>query len=177
VQEALGQLEPLPRRMSILHSDGFLILDDAANHPDSVSALFEVVEQLPIRRAHALFAIRGQRGPKINRRTAEALAIWARRRPLDTLILTRSADVVSERDRVEPAEMEAFRDVLRKAGINFRTIGALEEAIPAVLERVGEGDLVLLLGAQGMDAGPEMALRWIRENRDMARPGGASDQG
>jgi UDP-N-acetylmuramoyl-L-alanyl-D-glutamate--2,6-diaminopimelate ligase len=173
VQEALGQLEPLARRMSILHSDGFLLLDDAANHPDSVSALFEVVEQLPIRRAHALFAVRGQRGPRINRRTAEALAIWANRRPLDTLVLTRSADVVSERDHVEPAELEAFRGVLRKAGIEFRVIDTLEEAVPAVLDRVGEGDLVLLLGAQGMDAGPEKALRWIRENRLDAAPGAA----
>jgi UDP-N-acetylmuramoyl-L-alanyl-D-glutamate--2,6-diaminopimelate ligase len=171
IPEALAGLAPLPRRMSIVHTDGALILDDAANHPDSVSALFEVVEQLPVRRAHALFAIRGRRGTKINRRTAEALAIWADRRPLDTLILTRSEDAVDELNRVQEEESDAFRSVLQKAGIPFEEIATLDDAVPAILERAREGDIVLLLGTQGMDGGFDRAKRWLDRNPHWPAPG------
>jgi UDP-N-acetylmuramoyl-L-alanyl-D-glutamate--2,6-diaminopimelate ligase len=162
IPAALADFPPLKRRMEIIDLGRFLVMDDAASHPDSVSALFEVVEQLPVRRVFAVFAIRGQRGVKINRRTAEALAIWAGRRPLDRLILTRSVDAVDELNRVEEREREAFRSSLRRAGIPFEEIDALGDAIPAALDSAGEGDLVLLLGTQGMDEGGEHLRAWLR---------------
>jgi UDP-N-acetylmuramoyl-L-alanyl-D-glutamate--2,6-diaminopimelate ligase len=151
------------------------VLDDAANHPDAISALFEVVEQLPVERAHAIFAIRGNRGPQINRRTAEALAIWSRRRPLDTLILTRSEDVVGEWERVRDEERTAFRGALRRAGIAFQEVGTLAEAVESVMARVEPGDLVLTLGTQGMDGAPERLREWLERRSGIPAGPGARD--
>jgi UDP-N-acetylmuramoyl-L-alanyl-D-glutamate--2,6-diaminopimelate ligase len=164
IQEALAATTPLKRRMQLIDFGGFWVMDDGASHPDSVSALFEVVEKLPVNRVHAVFAIRGSRGTKINRRNAEALAIWASRRPLDHLVLTRSEDAVDDLNRVEPEERDAFRSSLRRAGIDFEEAVTLDGALGSVLDRVGTGDLVLLLGTQGMDEGADR-LRHLLSSR------------
>jgi UDP-N-acetylmuramoyl-L-alanyl-D-glutamate--2,6-diaminopimelate ligase len=156
VRAALGAIEPPRRRMQIIHDRGFTVLDDTVGHPDSVSAVIEVAEQLPHRRLHIVFAIRGQRGETVNRQTAEALAIWAQRVGPSTLVVTHATDAADERNRVAPGERDAFVEPLRDNGIEFREFERLHDAIDLALQRVQDGDLLLLLGAQGMDAGAEM---------------------
>jgi len=169
IQKALADAQPLRRRMELIDFGSFWVLDDGASHPDSVSALFEVLEEFPADRVQAVFAIRGQRGARINRRNAEALAIWAHRRPLDRLILTRSEDAVNDLDRVEAEERDAFGSSLRRAGIVFEEAATLDSALAAVLEQVQAGDLVLLLGTQGMDEGAERLRRLLRRGETKVR--------
>jgi UDP-N-acetylmuramoyl-L-alanyl-D-glutamate--2,6-diaminopimelate ligase len=158
---ALAAFPPARRRVEVIHDGRFRVLDDTVGHPDSVSAIFEVVAALAAERLHVAFVVRGQRGPDINHGLGEALAIWAEKHPPGTLVVTRSADAADARNRVTDEEQEAFVAPLRAAGIAFQTHETLDAAVPAVLERAGEGDLVLLLGAQGMDGGAERALRWL----------------
>jgi UDP-N-acetylmuramoyl-L-alanyl-D-glutamate--2,6-diaminopimelate ligase len=164
IQQALATIEPPRRRMEIIHEGRFTVLDDTVGHPDSITAVFEVAEQLPHRRLHVVFVIRGQRGEMVNRQAADALAIWAERVPVSTLVVTRSADAADERNRVSPEEREAFLGGLREGGVEFRETEELRDAIDATLDRVGEGDLLLLLGAQGMDAGAGMVWDWMRNH-------------
>lgn len=161
VESALRGFPPPRRRMEVLPCGRFTVLDDTVGHPDSVSALFEVVERLSPPRVHAVFSIRGQRGARINRRIAESLAIWMEKQPVHTLVVTRSVDAADERNRVEGTEREAFLEPLRRAGVRFEEHDALSDAIPVALDRAGEGDLVLLLGAQGMDDGAERVRHWL----------------
>ncbi|HEV2129523.1 MAG TPA: Mur ligase family protein [Longimicrobiaceae bacterium] len=168
VQRALGAFPPPRRRMEILHRGRFTVLDDTVGHPDSISAVFEVAEQLPHRGIHAVVVVRGQRGEEINQRSASAIAIWTERVPLVSLIVTRSREAADERNRVEPAEHAAFTGRLRQDGCHFEEHERLEDAVRAVLERAGEGDLVLLLGAQGMDAGARIVRRWLEEHGEAA---------
>ena len=160
----LAGLEPARRRMEVLYRGRFLVIDDTVGHPDSVSALFEVVEKLRPRRVHAAFAVRGQRGGRINRQNGLALATWAAKLPLGSLVLTRSADATDERNRVEDNEYHSFVRPLRDAGIEYGERERLEEAVPEALAAAGEGDIVLLLGAQGMDRGMEIARGWLAEH-------------
>lgn len=161
VREALATFPAPWRRMQILHRGRFTVLDDTVGHPDSISALFEVVEGLDARRVHAAYAARGQRGARINRQNAEAFVAWSDRVPLATLALTRSEDIADPRNRVEDEELEAVREPLREHGLEFEEYDRVEAAVRRVLERAGDGDLVLLLGAQGMDGGQEVALEWL----------------
>src|SRR5690606_16123933 len=121
----------------------------------------------------AVWAVRGQRGSRINRYNAEALAIWGRRVPLATLVVTRSEDTADERNRVSDEEYDAFLRPLRRAGVTFEESAALAPAVQETLARAGAGDLVLLLGAQGMDGGAAIAQAWIREH---VRPAPADDK-
>jgi UDP-N-acetylmuramoyl-L-alanyl-D-glutamate--2,6-diaminopimelate ligase len=161
VQSALARMEAPRRRMEVIHRGRFTVLDDTVGHPDSISAVFEVAGHLTERRVHIVFAIRGQRGLPVNQGDAEALAIWAEQTPIATLHVTRSDDTADERNRVAPEEREAFVGELRERGLPFREFGRLDEAVAAALERIEEGDLLLLLGAQGMDAGAHMVRRSI----------------
>lgn len=165
VQAALETMPSPPRRMQVLHHGRFTVIDDTVGHPDSITAVYEVAEALPHRRLHVVFVIRGQRGTEINRRDAGALAIWTERVPTATLIVSPSTDAADERNRVEPEERAAFTGGLHGAGTPFEERDLVEDAVTRVLDRAGEGDLVLLLGAQGMDVGAEIVARWLESNR------------
>lgn len=164
VQAALAEMRPPRRRLQVLQRRGPVIIDDTVGHPDSITGVFEVAQRVPHRRLYVVFCIRGQRGPVINQRDAEALAIWSRQVPIHSLITTSAEDTADERNRVEADERDAFLSVVNSAGMRHTHMQRLEDAIEGVLDDAGEDDLILLLGAQGMDAGAELLQRRLRES-------------
>lgn len=164
IRRALETFPPPRRRVEMIHHGRFTILDDTVGHPDSVNALFEAVEALRPARLHVAFAVRGTRGPEINHHTAEALTVWLTRFPSGSLVVTRSEDEADARNRVTDEENEAFLTPIREADIPFEERNSLREAVESVLAMAEEGDLVLLLGAQGMDAGAAIARDWLERN-------------
>lgn len=165
IRSALARVPRQPRRLEVVHNEDFMVLDDTVGHPDSISALFQVVQRLAPRAVHIVLAVRGQRGEEVNRHTAEALGIWTRRVPLGELVVTRSEEAADERNRVEDAEARAVEEALKGMGVSFKTRSRLKEAVEDVVSAGRVGDLVLLLGAQGMDGGQEVARRWLAERR------------
>jgi UDP-N-acetylmuramoyl-L-alanyl-D-glutamate--2,6-diaminopimelate ligase len=159
VRTALAALEPPRRRMQVLRRAGPAIIDDTVGHPDSITSVFEVAQRVPHRRLHIVFCIRGQRGALINERDAEALVIWSRVVPVHTLITTTAADTADERNTVAPAERAAFLRVIERTRLRHTHCDRLEDAVAAAARNADEQDLVLLLGAQGMDAGAALAAR------------------
>jgi len=164
--EVLSHFPPPKRRMQIVHRGRYTVLDDTVGHPDSISALFEVVEKLGPRRVHAAYVVRGRRGPEINRRLAEALVVWRDRVPLDTLVVTCSQEAADALNSVEPDEYRAFVRPLKDARVPFRERERLDDAVHEVLEQAGREDLVLLLGAQGMDQGQDILRAWLAERAE-----------
>jgi UDP-N-acetylmuramoyl-L-alanyl-D-glutamate--2,6-diaminopimelate ligase len=167
VARALAAFAPPRRRLQLVHRGRFTLLDDTVGHPESFSAFFQVVAELGHPAVHLVVAVRGQRGEPINRENAETLGIWARRLGVRTLVITRSADVADPLNQVDDPEYHAFLEPLRKHGVRLLEVAALEQAVRTVLERAADGDLVALLGAQGMDRGQEFALAWLRERGEI----------
>lgn len=157
VRDALREMPAPKRRMELLRVGSITVLDDTVGHPDSLSMVFEVLPALAMKRLHMVFGIRGSRGRRINRRLGETLAVWADATPLDTLVVTTCDDTADERNRVTPAERAAFVSALDAAGIRHQIEPLCEAAIGAVMRRASAGDLVMLLGAQGMDRAAELA--------------------
>lgn len=166
VRTGLASIQPPPRRLQVTRLGGFQLLDDTATHPESLSVAFEVIETIPHRRLHLITAIRGGRGTELNRRYGETLGIWARRNRISTLIATDSEEIVEEADRVRSAERYAFIDALRAAGVEAEHVMRLDTAVQSALDAVSEGDLLVLLGAQGMHAGAALARDRV-EGRDV----------
>jgi UDP-N-acetylmuramoyl-L-alanyl-D-glutamate--2,6-diaminopimelate ligase len=166
VVAALERHEPPPRRLQLVRATDPAIIDDTVGHPDSVTGVFEVVASVPRRRLNVAFCIRGQRGPTINARDAEALAIWGRKVGIDELHVTSAEDTADERNTVTDEERVVFLQVLQESGLPHRHHPRLADAIGAVMAASGRRDVVLLLGAQGMDAGAALALQWLDQ-----RPG------
>lgn len=155
-RDVLKVLRPLRRRMEHYGIAGRSILDDTAAHADSLRATFEVASQLPHESLAVVYALRGSRGAEINRQNARALADLTAIHGADTVIVTASADASHEKDRAEPAEIDATRHELASRGVRIRWHDTLHAALRDVMHRTRPGDLVLLIGAQGMDEGRTM---------------------
>ena len=153
---ALAGVEPMHRRMHILYEDGPVVLDDTVGNPESIRAVFEAIRAIPHHDLRVAYAIRGSRGTEVNERNAEALA-REMSAIVATLIVTASEDHASERDRVEDDERDIVLRTLEARGVPFTFEPTLERAVVRTLEGAGRGDLVALLGAQGMDQGGEIA--------------------
>ena len=156
VRDVLGHLAPLRRRMERYQVKGREILDDTAAHPESFRATFETVDLISHSRAAAVYAIRGSRGVDINRRNALALADLSILHSIDPLIVTASDDVAGPHDRVSEDEREAALDAIACRGQQYVFEPELDPALRMAMEATAPGDLVLLLGAQGMDRGRDL---------------------
>ena len=155
---ALAGVEPMHRRMHIFYEDGPVVLDDTVGNPESIRAVFEAIRSIPHHNLRVAYAIRGSRGTEVNERNADALAREVGSM-IATLVVTASDDHASERDRVEDDERAIVLRTLEERGVQFEYEPTLQRAIERVLDGAGRGDLVALLGAQGMDKGAEIAKK------------------
>ena len=156
VSRVLRDLAPMRRRMERYEAAGRTILDDTAAHPESLQATFEVAAMLQRKRMAVVYAVRGTRGTEINRRNADALAALAASAGTAALFVTAAADVAGPQDRVLPEEAEAARDALAARHCGFEWHDDLRSALDAALAATAPGDLIVLVGAQGMNAGRGM---------------------
>ena len=161
IAHALAELEPPRRRMEILRPGPVTLLDDTVGHPDSITGVFEVAEVVPHDRMFVVYAIRGRRGTEVNRRDAEAVAIWTRRSPVERIAVTSASDATDDANAVQPEERDAFLAGLADADAPFTYHERLEDAVADIVPLGHPSDLVLLLGAQGMNRGAELALRQL----------------
>jgi UDP-N-acetylmuramoyl-L-alanyl-D-glutamate--2,6-diaminopimelate ligase len=167
-RRTLAQLTPLPRRMERFSVSGRTVLDDSAVHPHSIQSALEVAELLPRNRLLAVCAVRGGRGVDINRRNALMLADLVELHEVAGLILTPAADVVNEPNEVSAAEADAVRAVFEQRALSIIWRDTLGSALETALQRSVPGDLLLLLGAQGMDPGASLLRQLTGEERERA---------
>jgi UDP-N-acetylmuramoyl-L-alanyl-D-glutamate--2,6-diaminopimelate ligase len=158
VTESAAEQAPIRRRMEVVRHSSPIVLDDTVGNPRALEAVFESIRAIPHGGLRIAFGVRGSRGPGINRRLAVTLArsLKASGRPA-RLVVTASEDAAGPRDRVRPEEREAVLGALREGGVAFSYEATLAEAVRRILEASSDEDLVLLLGAQGMDRAAEIA--------------------
>lgn len=152
VTEALAAFKGVERRMKVHYLDEFVLIDDTALNPGSIDAVFNAIQTFDYRHLIVVNAIRGQRGRAINDANASCLAQWQRKLPF-ALVVTAANDHVSWPDIVTTEEERTFREVLVNSQAEHLYEATLTEAISAALKQVCPGDMIVLLGAQGMDNG------------------------
>lgn len=158
-RNALARLEPLRRRMERYTIAGRAVLDDTAGHPESFAATFEVADLLPADRIAVAYALRGSRGADINRRNALSLAEHVQALGAHRTIVTEAADTAGRLDRVTDDEREAARAAFRERGLEPAWHETMEGAMKDAARHTRPGDLIVLAGAQGMNAGREALER------------------
>lgn len=171
ITQALRSFRGVDRRMQVFRADALTIVDDTALNPASINAVLATVrETLGSRRVIIVYAIRGGRGPEINRRNALALASWLGRFPGSHLIAASSAGDVGPGDVVTPDEEDAFHATLRLYGVRFTHFAALPPAIAAALDLARPDGILVLLGAQGMDNGSKIAFGLLDAQKHALAP-------
>ncbi|MBM7567482.1 Mur ligase family protein [Paenibacillus sacheonensis] len=158
IQETLRTFGGVERRFEFIHEDAFTIIDDHFANPGNIDVTLETLRYMDYENFHLVYAIRGARGPIINRENAESIVKWLNRLEKRELIATRSQSHVNNHNTVSDEEVDVFLDVMNEAGIEVKLYSELPEAIATALSQAQRGDLILLAGCQGMDPGAEIAL-------------------
>ena len=148
--DGVKSYKALNRRFAKLN-DKPLIYDDFAHNPDGIKAtISETIKLLPQNRTlYVVCSIRGSRGVEINKLNVEAIV-----ESMDDnieLILSSSNDVVNNLNFVEDDEREVFFNTLNENNVDFIHYDNLEDCLRETYQKADENDIILLIGAQGMD--------------------------
>ena len=127
-----------------------VIIDDFAHNPSGIHLTIENGAKLG-EHLYVIDAIRGSRGDDINEEIAESLVEVLANRENYSLILTTSTDVVNHLNTVTDSELKVFTNVLKENSISYELYDTLEESLISTFNHANESDVILLLGAQGMD--------------------------
>jgi UDP-N-acetylmuramoyl-L-alanyl-D-glutamate--2,6-diaminopimelate ligase len=166
IHRALAGFMGVRRRMQTVYQGEFLVIDDFSHNPGSYEAVFETVQTMSYNNLYIVNAIRGGRGTAINRANGDIVANWANLLHADEIIITGSYDSVDEPDLVSEAERQAFMNEIVKTDAAATYFKDLDPALEYAVSKAGRGDIILLLGAQGMDGGQEIMLKKIRRRYD-----------
>ena len=150
IAQGVKNYKALNRRFAKLNNEP-LIYDDFAHNPDGIKAtISETLKLLPENhKLHVVCAIRGSRGVEINQLNVEAL-VESMNDDIE-LYLSSSNDVVNELNFVEDSEREVFFNTLNKNNIKFTHFDNLKDCLRDVYQNADKKDIILLIGAQGMD--------------------------
>ncbi len=148
--DGVKSYKALNRRFAKLNDEP-LIYDDFAHNPDGIKAtISETIKLLPPNQTlYVVCAIRGSRGVEINQLNVEALVESVGDNM--ELILSSSNDVVNDLNFVEQEEREVFFNTLKQNDIDFIHYDNLKECLSETYKKAGKNDIILLIGAQGMD--------------------------
>ena len=170
IVDGVKTYRPLARRFTRLYDEP-IVIDDFAHNPDgiknTVRAAYDLAEDLNKGDLYIACAIRGSRGETLNGLNSESLAqvIKELRHRNDDLIekdadvkkrevyltLSSSADLVDHLNYVEDFEKDIFFTNLDAERIKYNHFEKLYDALTYVMETANKDDVVLLIGAQGMD--------------------------
>ncbi|MCC7554487.1 MAG: UDP-N-acetylmuramyl peptide synthase [Methanobacteriaceae archaeon] len=155
ITSSIKNYKSLSRRFTKLNEKP-LIIDDFAHNPEGIKATISETAKLTPENSkfHVICSIRGSRGEELNKLNAEALvdSIGSDH----NLILTSSCDVVDKLNYVEENERNIFLNVLTSNNINFKYYDRLFDALNETYLYSSKDDVILLIGAQGMDSAEKL---------------------
>ncbi|SFT27418.1 Mur ligase family protein [Paenibacillus sp. BC26] len=163
IQETLRTFGGVERRFEFIHEDEFIMIDDHFANPGNIDVTLETLRYMDYEQCHFVYAIRGNRGPIINRENAEAIVKWMNRLEMNEIIATRSQSHVNKNNTVSDEEADVFMEVMAEANIDVKLYRELPDAISYALSKAERGDVILLAGCQGMDPGAEIALKLLSD--------------
>jgi UDP-N-acetylmuramate--alanine ligase/UDP-N-acetylmuramoyl-L-alanyl-D-glutamate--2,6-diaminopimelate ligase len=155
IVDGVRTYKALNRRFAKL-CDEPVIYDDFAHNPDGIKAtIAETIKLLsPNQKLHVVCAIRGSRGIEINQLNVEAL-VESMNDDIE-LYLSSSKDVVNELNFVTEEEKDVFFNTLKENDIEFTHFDNLKDCLSEVYQKADKKDIILLIGAQGMDPAEEL---------------------
>jgi len=163
IQETLRNFAGVERRFEFIFEDDIKIIDDHFANAGNINVTLGTLKYMTYEKLHIVYAIRGNRGPTVNRENAETIVSWAGKLGIKKIIATKSISHVTEKDTVSDEEQQVFEEVMANANIKVNLIEELPDAIAEAIGNATAGDLVLLAGCQGMDYGAEIALHQLEK--------------
>ncbi|AKL94310.1 UDP-N-acetylmuramoyl-L-alanyl-D-glutamate--2,6-diaminopimelate ligase MurE [Clostridium aceticum] len=160
--KALRKVTSIPRRMEVIYRGEYTVIDDFCHNPASYETVFESVQSMQYKNLHIINAIRGNRGLEINYEIAEVIKQWHAILKIKSMIITSSSDYTKHLDVVSKKERDIYIETLSRENISFQYEDKLRASVKKALFMLETGDILLLLGAQGMDYGAETFTNMIQ---------------
>jgi UDP-N-acetylmuramoyl-L-alanyl-D-glutamate--2,6-diaminopimelate ligase len=162
IQDTLKNFKGVERRFEFIYEKDFKIIDDHFANPGNINVTMQTIQFMDFNKLHLLYAIRGQRGPDINRENAEALAKWLHDLNINEISATKSISHTTDKDKVTDEEVQAFISVMEKENIKINLFDELPDATKQVVDDAKDEDVVLLAGCQGMDLAKNIVLTQVK---------------
>jgi len=166
IQKTLSTFSGVERRFQFIFEEDIKIIDDHFANSGNIDVTLETLKYMDYEKLHIVYAIRGERGPTVNRENAETIVKWASKLGLSEITATKSISHVTTKDRVTDEELQAFQDVMDEANIKVNLYDELPDSISHAISNAETGDLILLAGCQGMDFGADIALKQLAVRKD-----------
>lgn len=163
IQQSLLEFRGVERRFELIFEGDFKIFDDHFANAGNIDVTLGTLEKMDYRKFILIYAIRGARGPIVNRENAQAIARWAKKLKFDTVFATKSRSHTTEKDWVTDQETEILREVLSQQEIKLIVFDEIRDACEKALEQIQKGDVILLAGCQGMDYGASIMLQSLHQ--------------
>ncbi|WP_202711361.1 Mur ligase family protein [Sporosalibacterium faouarense] len=156
IKKSLLEFKGVSRRLEKIYENEFLVLDDFSHNPASYEAVFEAIQGMEYNSIILVNAIRGSRGIEINEENANVIAEWTNVLGVKKVILSLSNDFVKEKDRVTKEEVMIYKQIFNSAKLDYHIEENLKNSISRAVSITDRDDIILLLGAQGMNKGKEI---------------------
>ena len=166
IKDALKKFKGVERRFQVIYEDEFMIVDDHYANSKNIAVTMETISKMDFNNFHILYAIRGNRGPNLNRESAEETVKWLNILGINKIYSTSSVEAVTWKDEVFEEEKQAFEKVMNNNNIEIIHFDRLDESIFNILKVLKNNDLLLLAGCQGMDSGGRIILEKITEKME-----------
>lgn len=153
IQRALKNFTTLNRRSQLIQNFPYVVLDDYANNPSSFEAAFQTLQSIDYKDVHVVVSITADKAERINQENIQTIANWCSLLKIQNLYITGSEDYITEEDRMNPIERQAFLNILNEKNISFYFHPCLKDSMKNLLSRIKKNDLIMLLGSKGMDQG------------------------
>lgn len=165
--KGISTFSGVERRFQYIYDQDFIIIDDHFANASNIDMTLESLVKLNYKKLHLVYAIRGNRGPTVNKENIVTLLKWKEKLGLEEIIGTSSQEFVTSKDQVTKEEMEVFKEELSKSDLKTTIIDELKPAIKYAIDQAEKGDVILLAGSQGMDHGARVALDYIKEIKNI----------
>lgn len=159
--KAMETFSGVERRFQYIYDGEFIIIDDHFANTSNIDMTLESLVKLNYNKLHLVYAVRGNRGPVVNRENLETLLKWKGKLNMDEIIGTKSGEFVTDKDRVTKEEIRTYESALEHSGLQVLLYEELTPAIWYAIDKAEKGDVILLAGSQGMDHGARVALEYI----------------
>ncbi len=136
----------------------FKVFDDHFANAGNIEVTLKSLVAITYNNLHIVYALRGKRGVTITQESLETFFNWHDQLKVASFSATLSEDVVDYYNEVSVDERACFEQMMSEQGISYTLDSRLADAAARVFDLAQPGDLVLLAGCQGMDAGARIFL-------------------
>ncbi len=161
ITEGLSTVQPFKRCLEVVYNRHFKIIDNCAANPGGLQSAFETISLGNFKNIVVVFALQGSQNIDVNSSNGEIIAKWSSKLPIRDIIITKSINQVNKKNRVNRWEEKAFLEKCQGIPSRVSVIPDLSDALQASVSTAEEGDLILLLGEKGMEAGASLSQKII----------------